>query len=147
MTSSFILPSPPTVIPPGQSKTLFPSFSSTKRLLALVICQLFLVVIITLSVCIRFPQIAVTLDNRSEFVTSYVSFLLDSRHRRQFSSFLSGFRLVAADVALDLFRPKELQLLIAGTNHLDFQVKDWHSHPQKRHVAINLLYDNTIILT
>ena len=63
-----------------------------------------------------------TLENRSRFVSAYVSFLLDSRHRHQFSAFLSGFRLVAADVALDLFRPEELQLLIAGTNQLDFQV-------------------------
>ena len=63
-----------------------------------------------------------TVANRSSFVSSYVSFLLDSRHRRQFSAFLSGFRLVAADVALDLFRPEELQLLVAGTNLLDFKV-------------------------
>ena len=63
-----------------------------------------------------------TLSTRAAFVSAYVSFLLDSRHRRQFSAFASGFRLVAADVALDLFRPRELQLLLVGTNLLDFKV-------------------------
>ena len=68
------------------------------------------------------PQTTVTASNRSTFVSAFVSFLLDSRHRRQFSAFLTGFRLVAADIALDLFRPQELQLLVAGSNQLDFKV-------------------------
>lgn len=65
-------------------------------------------------------SIAVTNENRGEFVRLVVDFILNKSIREQFESFEHGFMQSAGDIVLDLFRPEELSLLVAGREELDF---------------------------
>lgn len=57
----------------------------------------------------------VTNDNRHEFVSLYVRYLLDTAVTRQFEPFKRGFFTVCAGNALSLFRAEEIELLIRGS--------------------------------
>jgi len=65
-------------------------------------------------------EIAVTIENRAEFVELYVHFLMQSSVSVQFEAFKKGFLSVCDGNALKLFEPEELQLLICGDPVLDF---------------------------
>ena len=64
--------------------------------------------------------IPVPSSNRHEYVDLYVSHLLETSIERQFAAFKRGFVNVAGGPALDLFRPEELELLVVGSEELDF---------------------------
>ena len=51
-------------------------------------------------------SVAVTNDNREEYVQLYVEYLMDSAVREQFVAFERGFRKVCGGQALDLFAPE-----------------------------------------
>lgn len=57
----------------------------------------------------------VTNENRHEFVSLYVRYLLDTSVARQFEPFKRGFFTVCAGNALSLFRAEEIELLIRGS--------------------------------
>ena len=61
----------------------------------------------------------VTFESRDEYVSLYVSYLLEESVETQFSAFARGFRKVCGGAALDLFNAEELELLICGNPTLD----------------------------
>lgn len=66
-------------------------------------------------------SIAVTKDNREEFVRLYTDLILNKSVEKQFHPFFHGFLLVTRDSSLrKLFRPDEIELLVAGSQALDF---------------------------
>ena len=65
-------------------------------------------------------DIAVTGDNRREFVDAYVKWILTDSVSSQFDEFLKGFNRVVAADSTSLFMAEELELLVAGVPHLDF---------------------------
>ncbi|CAF0925783.1 unnamed protein product [Adineta steineri] len=65
--------------------------------------------------------ISVTNINREEFVRLYSDLLLNKSIEKQFHPFFHGFLLVTRDSSLrKLFRPDEIDLLVAGSQLLDF---------------------------
>jgi hypothetical protein len=66
-------------------------------------------------------DVAVTAGNRREYVRLYTHWLLEASIEKQFSAFRSGFLRVCGGPALTLFSPPELELLICGLPHLDFE--------------------------
>lgn len=66
-------------------------------------------------------SISVTKENRQEFVRLYSDLLLNKSIEKQFHPFYHGFLLVTGDSSLrKLFRPDEIDLLVAGSQLLDF---------------------------
>jgi ubiquitin-protein ligase E3 A len=65
-------------------------------------------------------DIAVTSDNKQEYVLLYVRWLLVDSIQPQYESFMSGFMKVMEGSSLDLLDPYELELLVVGTQELDF---------------------------
>ncbi|XP_023035510.2 probable E3 ubiquitin-protein ligase HERC4 [Drosophila willistoni] len=67
-------------------------------------------------------EIAVTLENRQEFVNLYVHFVLNQSIEMQCAAFLDGFLKVCFGCALFMFQPEELMAAILGTDDYDWQV-------------------------
>ncbi|XP_055691470.1 ubiquitin-protein ligase E3A isoform X1 [Lutzomyia longipalpis] len=67
-------------------------------------------------------EIAVTQDNKREFVDLYSDYLLNGAIERQFGAFRKGFRMVTDESPLALlFRPEEVELLVCGSKEFDFE--------------------------
>jgi hypothetical protein len=66
-------------------------------------------------------DIAVTSDNREEYVMLYVKWLLVDSIYPQYDAFERGFMRVMENSSLDLLRPEDLELLVVGSPELDFQ--------------------------
>ncbi|KAL4425546.1 hypothetical protein ABPG75_009562 [Micractinium tetrahymenae] len=66
-------------------------------------------------------DIPVTAANRREYVQLYTGWLLEGSIASQFTAFRRGFLRVCSGPALTLFTPAELELLICGLPHLDFE--------------------------
>lgn len=66
-------------------------------------------------------NIAVTNDNREEYVLRYVRWILVDSVQAQWGAFQDGVMKVVEDSSLDLFLPEELELLVVGTPYLDFE--------------------------
>ncbi|ESN94683.1 hypothetical protein HELRODRAFT_68680, partial [Helobdella robusta] len=64
-------------------------------------------------------DIAVTAENRDEYVQLYIDYLLNQSIYRQFQAFYHGFHSVCASNALILLRPEEIELLVCGSPALD----------------------------
>ncbi|ERN18037.1 hypothetical protein AMTR_s00046p00187790 [Amborella trichopoda] len=62
----------------------------------------------------------VTNQNRQRYVDLYVKYLLVDSIDKQFSAFSKGFQQVCGGQALQLFHYDELELLISGLPHYDF---------------------------
>ncbi|KAL5012275.1 hypothetical protein ScPMuIL_010826 [Solemya velum] len=66
-------------------------------------------------------HIPVTNDNRKEFVSLYADYILNKAVQKQFRAFKRGFDLVSNESPLRLlFRPDEIELLVCGSEHFDF---------------------------
>lgn len=65
-------------------------------------------------------DILVTNANRQEYVKLYCVHLLERSVHRQFTAFKRGFLKMCGGPALALFRPEELELLVCGSQRLDF---------------------------
>lgn len=65
--------------------------------------------------------VAVTKDNREEYVRLYTDWWLNQSVKDEFQAFAQGFHLVCGGPALTLFRHEELELLVCGLPHLDFK--------------------------
>mmetsp|Transcript_17880 Transcript_17880/g.26766 ORF Transcript_17880/g.26766 Transcript_17880/m.26766 type:complete len:834 (+) Transcript_17880:80-2581(+) len=66
-------------------------------------------------------KIPLTEKNRTEYVQAYTKYLLEDSISRQFAAFKRGFMKVCGGPALKLFRPEELQMMICGSENLDFE--------------------------
>lgn len=62
----------------------------------------------------------VTSDNKLDYVKAYCDWALTKSCEVAFAEFRRGFGMVMSEHTLNLLRPEELELLIAGTPHLDF---------------------------
>jgi ubiquitin-protein ligase E3 A len=65
--------------------------------------------------------VAVTGATRHAYVDAYTRWVLEDGVRPQFSAFARGFLKVAGCPALTAFTPTELELLVCGLPHLDFE--------------------------
>lgn len=65
-------------------------------------------------------DIAVTSENKEEYVRLYVKWLLVDSIAPQYDEFERGFNQVMEDSSLDILLAEELELLVAGTPELDF---------------------------
>lgn len=59
-------------------------------------------------------DIAVTHENKQEYVDLYVKYVLEDSIKTQFDAFAKGFRRVCNNGGMDLFNYEELELLICG---------------------------------
>jgi hypothetical protein len=67
-------------------------------------------------------NIPVTGENRREYVEAYTKWILEDSIAQQFKAFALGFHQVAGGPSLQsLFTPSELELLVCGLPHLDFE--------------------------
>jgi ubiquitin-protein ligase E3 A len=66
-------------------------------------------------------DIPVTNDNREEFVQLYLNYAMNTSVARQYNAFRAGFMNVCDGKPLRLFQPEELELLIRGSEELDFE--------------------------
>lgn len=65
-------------------------------------------------------NVPVTNENREQYVEAVANYILNISIREQFEVFKQGFLQSAGSIVLDLFRPEELALLVAGREELDF---------------------------
>ncbi|UPQ97120.1 chromosome condensation regulation protein [Chloropicon primus] len=72
--------------------------------------------------------VAVTSENREQYVELYTNFLLEESIASQFNAFSQGFHQVCGGPALALFRPEELELLVCGQPSLDFGALELSTH-------------------
>jgi hypothetical protein len=70
--------------------------------------------------CPNGANIPVTNVNRQEYCDRLAQYLLVDSVRLQFEGFKQGFLQAAGTIVLDLFRPEEIALLVAGREELDF---------------------------
>lgn len=63
---------------------------------------------------------AVTNENRAEYIDTLTRYILVDSIAMQFEQFKHGFLQAAGTIVLDIFRPEEIALLIAGREELDF---------------------------
>eukprot|EP00727_Mastigamoeba_balamuthi_P004670 m51a1_g14200 putative ubiquitin ligase (752) ;mRNA; r:138249-141205 len=74
-------------------------------------------------------SVAVTRENKAEYVRLRLHWVLVDSVEKQFSSFREGFKSVISDSrAMGLFKPEELELVICGSPELDFQDMERHTH-------------------
>jgi len=66
-------------------------------------------------------SIALTNENRQEYVDLYVKYLLEDSVQKQFDAFLKGFKMICDSAGFRMFRYEELELLICGSATLDFE--------------------------
>ena len=66
-------------------------------------------------------NIPVTGDNRQLYVDAYTTWVLDTSIDRAFKAFANGFLRVCGGPALGMFTASELELLVCGLPHLDFE--------------------------
>jgi len=66
-------------------------------------------------------KIAVTNENRQEYVDLYTKHLLYDSIKEQFSHFSAGFKKVCDTDAFKIFTPEEVEILICGLEEFDFK--------------------------
>ncbi|KAL9905493.1 probable E3 ubiquitin-protein ligase HERC4 isoform X2 [Glossina fuscipes] len=66
-------------------------------------------------------EIAVTKENRQEFVDLYVDFIFNKAVESQFKAFQKGFMKVCWGRVLQIFRPEELMAMVVGNEEYDWQ--------------------------
>ncbi|KAJ3061283.1 hypothetical protein HDU99_005608 [Rhizoclosmatium hyalinum] len=66
-------------------------------------------------------DIPVTNANRKEYVDLYINHYVNESVKRQFGAFRRGFHRVCGGSALKMCRAEELEMMICGTNELDFK--------------------------
>eukprot|EP00871_Galdieria_phlegrea_P003686 jgi/Galph1/4318/GphlegSOOS_G2983.1 len=66
-------------------------------------------------------KISLEQSNKQEFVQRYIEYLTDVSIHSQFDAFSKGFFWMLSGPALKIFRPDELEVLVCGQRHLDFE--------------------------
>ena len=67
-------------------------------------------------------DIAVTSDNKNEYVKLYVEYVLFKSCETQFDAFKKGFLKVVSARVLQLFHPQELMALVVGNENYDWNL-------------------------
>ena len=66
-------------------------------------------------------NIAVTKENRDEYVQLYIDYVLNKSIDRSYTAFHAGFHKVCGGRVLDLFHARELMALVVGTQNYDWE--------------------------
>ncbi|XP_034137054.1 probable E3 ubiquitin-protein ligase HERC4 isoform X1 [Drosophila guanche] len=66
-------------------------------------------------------EIAVTLENRQEFVDLYVDFVINKSSEVHYNAFHKGFMKVCSGRVITLFQPEELMAVVVGNEEYDWQ--------------------------
>ncbi|VDP10908.1 unnamed protein product [Soboliphyme baturini] len=83
-------------------------------------------------------QIAVTKQNRQEYVDLYIDYKLNKANCMHFEAFANGFHRVVTSHILSFFQPQELMEMVVGNEVYDwdeferntqYQGEYWHNHP------------------
>ncbi|GAA5941100.1 NEDD4 family E3 ubiquitin-protein ligase [Sporobolomyces koalae] len=75
-------------------------------------------------------DVAVTNENKAEYVQLLVEWRVQRRVEDQFKAFLSGFNELIPQELINVFDERELELLIGGMSEID--VDDWMKHTDYR---------------
>jgi len=67
-------------------------------------------------------DIAVTEENKKEYVDLMVEYYISKRVKYQFDAFMSGFNELIPQDLINVFDERELELLIGGTSEIDVYV-------------------------
>jgi E3 ubiquitin-protein ligase NEDD4 len=67
-------------------------------------------------------DIAVTEENKKEYVDLTVEYYISKRVKDQFDAFMSGFNELISQDLIDVFNELELEFLIGGTSEIDVYV-------------------------
>eukprot|EP00092_Neocalanus_flemingeri_P033110 GFUD01036005.1.p1 GENE.GFUD01036005.1~~GFUD01036005.1.p1 ORF type:complete len:1046 (+),score=311.60 GFUD01036005.1:157-3294(+) len=67
-------------------------------------------------------DIAVTSDNKNEYVKLYIEYVLSKSCEAQFDAFKKGFLKVVSSRVLQLFHPQELMALVVGNENYDWEL-------------------------
>jgi hypothetical protein len=78
--------------------------------------------------CPNGENIPVTNGNRQEYCNLLAQYVLVDSVQLQFEGFKQGFLQSAGTIVLDLFRPEEIALLVAGREELDFVTLETKTH-------------------
>jgi len=96
-------------------------------------------------------DIPLTNQNRQEYVSLYVQYLLEDSIKKQFDEFLKGFKMVCDSPGFHLFRAEELELLVCGGSVLDFEALEkstiYDSGYTKEHPTIRNFWEVVHSLT
>ncbi|KAF9246583.1 hypothetical protein BU15DRAFT_85326 [Melanogaster broomeanus] len=80
-------------------------------------------------------DIAVTQENKKEYVDAVVEHRISKRVKEQFEAFMSGFSELIPQELVTVFDERELELLIGGMSEID--VDDWTKHTDYRGYEMN----------
>ncbi|KAN0115918.1 HECT domain containing protein, partial [Russula decolorans] len=80
-------------------------------------------------------NIAVTEENKKEYVDFVVEYLMSKRVKDQFDAFMSGFSELIPQDSINVFDERELELLIGGMSEID--VDDWTKFTDYRGYEVN----------
>ncbi|KAH8921981.1 HECT-domain-containing protein [Atractiella rhizophila] len=75
-------------------------------------------------------NIAVTDENKAEYVELITEYRIEKRNSEQFKAFMSGFNELIPQDLVNVFDERELELLIGGMSEID--VDDWMKHTDYR---------------
>ena len=67
-------------------------------------------------------DIAVTEENKKEYVDLVVEYCISKRVKNQFDAFMSGFSELIPQDLINVFDERELKLIIGGTSEIDVYV-------------------------
>ena len=67
-------------------------------------------------------DVAVTDDNKKEYVDAVVEYRISKRVKEQFEAFMSGFSELIPQDLITVFDERELELLIGGMSEIDVYV-------------------------
>ncbi|XP_038048029.1 ubiquitin-protein ligase E3A-like [Patiria miniata] len=89
-------------------------------------------------------QIAVTNENREEYVRLYIQHILVDSVATQFEAFAHGFHTVCGGSALRLFQAAETEMLVCGSPELDFMALEasatYEDGYSRQHVTIKAFW-------
>lgn len=75
-------------------------------------------------------NIAVTNDNKLEYVELITQWRIETRVKEQFRAFITGFNELIPEDLVNVFDERELELLIGGISDID--IDDWKKHTDYR---------------
>ncbi|KAH8118000.1 HECT-domain-containing protein [Phellopilus nigrolimitatus] len=80
-------------------------------------------------------DVAVTEENKKEYVDLVVEYRISKRVQEQFEAFMSGFNELIPQELINVFDERELELLIGGMSEID--VDDWSKYTDYRGYEMN----------
>ncbi|KAG8884851.1 hypothetical protein FRB97_003057 [Tulasnella sp. 331] len=80
-------------------------------------------------------NVAVTEENKGEYVECVIAYRIQKRVKEQFDAFMSGFNELIPQELINVFDERELELLIGGMSEID--VDDWMKFTDYRGYEMN----------